>query len=168
MRQRVFAQIVAFLRLVRRRGEEASVRQQPDLQREEVSEDSRHRQHHIDARSAELLQRNKVRAAQAPIGVEARLGANKGEGLADRHALGLEIVRPPQDDRDGSRKRMAVRGVAGEDAIGLSGALGNREGARNAIGIETVQVATSRQDRRRANEVAADDWSNETSVERPY
>ena len=138
------------------------------MQRQKVPEDSRHRQHHIDARSAELLQRNKARAAQAAISVEARFGADKGERLADRHALGLEIVGPPEDDCDGFRKRMAVRGIAGEDAIGLSGALGDREGARNAIGIETMQVAAGRQDRRRPNEIAADDWSDETPVERPY
>ena len=116
MRERVFAQIVAFLRLVRGRCEEAGFRQQPDLQRQEVSEDSRHRQHHIDSRSAELLQRNKARAAQAAVGVEARLGADQGEGLADRHALALEVVRAPEDDRDGFWKRMAVGGVAREDA----------------------------------------------------
>ena len=49
----------------------------------------------MNARSAELVQRNQARAAQAAIGVEARLGADKGQGLADRDALGLEIVRPP-------------------------------------------------------------------------
>ena len=63
---------------------------------------------------------------------------------------------------------MTVRGVAGEDAIGLSGALGDREGARNAIGIETMQVATGRQDRRCSNEIAADDWSNETTIQGLY
>ena len=61
---------------------------------------------------------------------------------------------------------MSVSGVAGEDAIRLPGAVGNREGARNAIRIETMQVPTGRQDRRRADEIAADDRGDETSIKR--
>ncbi len=52
MRERMLAHIVPVLGFVRRRGEETRFGQQPDLQRQKVPEDSRHRNDDVNARSS--------------------------------------------------------------------------------------------------------------------
>ena len=56
--QRVLADEILLERLVRRGGEERRLREQFDLQRQQITEDSRQRHHHVDARPAEFGKRN--------------------------------------------------------------------------------------------------------------
>ena len=81
--------------------------------------------------SAELVEGNQRRAAQAAIGVEARPRAEKRQRLTNRTAFALEVVGSPQNNRDRIGKRMTISSMAGEDALGLPGAVGNRERARD-------------------------------------
>ena len=104
-----------------------------------------------------FLQRDQRGAGEAAVGVEARLGADPGERLADRAAFALEIVGSPQHQRDRFRQRVAVLAVALQHALDLARAVGDRIGARDAVGVEAVQVAPRRQDRGGAHQVAADD-----------
>ncbi len=98
--ERVFAHEVVAIRLVGGGGEPARFRQQLCLQRKQVAENAGQRDHHVDARTAEFRERDQRRAAQAAVGVEARLGADPGERLTDRPAFALEIVGAPQHQRD--------------------------------------------------------------------
>jgi hypothetical protein len=52
-------------RLVGGGGEEGSLGQQLDLQRHEVAEDARQRDHHVDARATEFGQRHQRRRRRA-------------------------------------------------------------------------------------------------------
>ena len=45
--------------------------------------------------------------------------------------------------------------VAGEQTVGLAAAIGNGEGARQAEGVEAVDIAAGRQDFRRPDQVPA-------------
>ena len=102
----------------------------------------------VDARPAELVERDELRAGEPAVAVEARRGAQQRQRLGDRPALGLQIVGAPQHDRDRLGQRVAVGRVAGEQPLGLARAVLHREGAGDAERIEAVQVAAGRQDRR--------------------
>ena len=58
----------------------------------------------VDARTRELVERDQCRAGKPAVAVEARRGADQRQRLRDRRALGLQVVRAPQHDRDGFGK----------------------------------------------------------------
>ena len=124
------------------------------------------RDHHVDARPAQLRQRNQLGAGQAAVAVEARPRSHQRQRLRDRAAFGLEVVGAPQHQRDRLRHRLVVGGEAFEQHAGLARPVGDGEGAGNAERIEAVQVAPGRQDRRRAQQVAARRGAHEAAVER--
>jgi hypothetical protein len=64
--QRVLAHEVQFLGLVGAGGQEGGLGQQLDLQRQQVAEDARQRDHHVDARPAQLGQRHQRAPARRP------------------------------------------------------------------------------------------------------
>ena len=164
--QRMLAHEVLLDGLVRAGGQERGLGQQLDLQRHQVAEDARQRDHHVDPRPAEFGQRDQLRAGQAAVAVEARPGADQGQGLGDRCPLGLEVVGAPQHDGDGLGEGMAVRHVALDQAFGLARAVLHRIGAGDAEGVEAVQVAPGGQDLRRAQQVAARGGPHEAAVQR--
>jgi hypothetical protein len=79
--QRVLADEVLLERLVGAGGQEGGFGQQLDLQRQQVAEDAREGDDHVDARAAQLGQRHQVGAGQAAVAVEARRGAHQRQGL---------------------------------------------------------------------------------------
>ena len=60
--QGVLADEIAIHRFVRRRGQIAGLRQQLDLQRQQIAEDARQGDDHVDARAPEFGERNELRA----------------------------------------------------------------------------------------------------------
>ncbi len=60
---------------------------------------------------------------------------------------------------------MSISGVTRKHALGLPRAVDNREGGRETVRIEPVQVPAGWQDRWRANEVAADDRRDEAAIQ---
>ena len=166
--QRMLAHEVQMQRLVGAGGQERGLGQQLDLQRQQVAEDARQRDDHVDARPAQLLQRQQLGAGQATVAVEARLGADEGQRLRDRRAFGLQVVGAPQHQRDAFREGMAVGVVALQQPFGLARAVLHRIGAGDAEGVETVQVAAGGQDGRRAQQVAARRRAHEAAVQRVH
>ena len=89
--------LIGCCRLERRLG------QHPCLQGQQIAEDTRQGHHHIDARAAKLFQRDQIGTTQPPIAIKARLGAHQGKRLCNRAAIGFDVIRPPQHQRDGTR-----------------------------------------------------------------
>jgi hypothetical protein len=108
----MLAHEVCARRLVGAGGQEGGLGQQLDLQRQQVAEDARQRDDHVDARPAQLLQRDQLGAGQAAVAVEARLGAHQRQRLGDRRAFGLQVVGAPQHEGDRLGERVAVGHVA--------------------------------------------------------
>ena len=63
--ERVLAHEVLLDRLVGGGGEERGLREQLDLQRQQIAEDARQRDDHVDARAAELGERDQHRRRRA-------------------------------------------------------------------------------------------------------
>ena len=134
-------------RLVGAGRQERGLGEQLDLQRQQVAEDARQRDHHVDARPAQARRAAASRApGEAAVAVEARLGADQRQRLRDRAAFALQVVGAPQHDRDGLGQGAAVVAVPREQALGLARAVAHREGAGDAERVEAVQVAAGRQD----------------------
>ena len=153
--QGVLAHEVLVQRLVRAGGLEGGLREQPGLQRQQVTEDAGQGHHHVDARPAQFLQGDQVGTGQAAEAIEARAGAHQGQGLGDGAALGLEVVRAPQDHGDALRQRIALDRIALQEPFGLTGAILQRKLTGDAVGVEAVEVAPGRQDLRGAQQVTA-------------
>ena len=164
--ERVLAHEVDIHRLVRTRRQIAGLGDELRLHRQQVAENARERYHDIDPGTSERLERHELGAGEAAIAIEARLGPEKRERLSERAAFRLDVVRAPQHHRDRFRKRVAVSLVAGENARRLFAPLLHREGARKSAGIEAVNVSSGRQDRGRAQQIAAHHRPNEPPVER--
>jgi Mn-dependent DtxR family transcriptional regulator len=62
----VLADEVHLQRLVGAGGQEGGLGQQLDLQRQQVAEDAGQRDHDVDARAAERLERNQLRPGERP------------------------------------------------------------------------------------------------------
>ncbi len=164
----MLADEVALDRLVGAGGQERGFGQQLDLQRQQVAEDARQRDDHVHARPTQRVQRQQLGAGQAAVAVEARLGADQCQGLADRCAFGLQVVGAPQHQRDAFREGVAVGAVPLQQPLGLLRAVLHRIGAGDAEGVEAVQVAAGGQDRRRAQQVAAGGRAHEAAVQRMH
>jgi hypothetical protein len=121
-------------------GEEAGFRQQLRLQRQQVAEDARQRHHDVDARTAQLFERDEIGAGKPAVAVEARLSRRSAPAPADRPALGLQVVGAPQHQRDGLGQRGHPRSHAGRRRS--PGARRRRPRRRSGSeGVEAVQVA---------------------------
>ena len=107
--KRVLAHEIELGRLVCRGRQEGGLRQQLGLQRQQIAEDARQGDDHVDARAAELRERHQHGAGQPSEAVEPRPRADQGERLPDRPALALQVVGAPQDERDRLRERQPVR-----------------------------------------------------------
>ena len=114
---------------------------------------------------ASQRERHQRRAGEAAVAVEARLRAHQCQRLGDRPAFALQVVGAPEHHRDRFRKGVAVVPVPSKQALGLARAVLHRVGARDAERIEAVDVAAGRQDRRRAQQVAARRGAQEAAVE---
>ena len=164
--QGVLADEVHFLGLIGRGGQERSLGEQLDLQRQQVAEDAGERDDHVDARPAEFRERQQRGAREPAVTVEARHGAEQGESLADRAAFGFQVVRAPQHERDGLGQRVAVVEVTVEQQLGEAGTVAHGERARDAERIEPVHVATGRQHLRCAQQIASRRGTHVPAVER--
>jgi hypothetical protein len=102
------------------------------------------------------------RARSCPAG----LGADQRQRLGDGAALGLEVVGPPEHQRDGLGQPVAVGQMPIQQDLRVLGALAHREYARQPEGIEAVQVAPGRQDLRRTQQVAARCRPHEAAFQR--
>ena len=148
-------------RFIGGRGLERGLGQHPRLQRQKITEDAGKRHHHVDARAAKFGQRDQVGPRQSAIMVEPRPCPHQRQRLGDRPAVGLDVVRPPQDQCHCVRKR----GVHVEQSLRLRGTVLHREGGGHAEGVEGVDVAAGRQDLWRADQVAAGNRSDEAGRE---
>ncbi len=138
-----------------RGSDEGRLRQQLGLQGQQIAEDAGQRHDHVDARTAQLFERNQDSAGQTPVVIEARTGTDEGQRLPDRSAFRLEVVGTPEYQGDGLRESVAFRDVPLDQTRGLLGAVLDRKGARQPEGIEAVQIAPRRQNRRGAQQVSA-------------
>ena len=156
---------VLLARFVRARREQGGLGEQLGLHRQQVAEDARQHHNDIDPRPSELLQGHEPRPREPPVAVVARLRAEQPERLGKRPALGLQVVRAPEHhgDRLGQAPRLVA--MPGEQALGLARAVLDGEGARDAEGVEPVQVAPGRQDLGRAQQVAAGRRADVAAVE---
>ena len=91
MRQGVRAHEVHVQRFIRGGRERRGFRQQLDLQRQEIPEDSRERDHHINAGSSQQLKWGELRAHQAAITVKAWLCAHESQGLTNLTQRGIGV-----------------------------------------------------------------------------
>ena len=164
--QRVLAHEIALDGFVGGGGEERGLGQQLDLQRQEIAEDSRQRDDHVDPRMIELVERDQCRAGEAAVAVEAGSGADQGQRLGDRPTLALEVVGAPQDQSDRFGEGIAIGHVPRQQPGRLARPIPDGEGTGNSERIEAVQVSAGRQDRRRAKQVAARRRADETTVQR--
>ena len=164
--QRVLANEIPFDRLVGGGRQEAGFGQQLDLQRQQVAEDAGHGDDDVDPRPVELIERQQFRAGQAAVTVEARPGAEQRQRLPDRRALVLEVVGAPQHDRHRFRQPVSFADVLVDQPLRLLRAVLHRKGAGNAERIEAMEIAPGRQDRRRAQQIAARRGTDELAVER--
>jgi hypothetical protein len=119
----MLADEVLFQRLVGAGGQEGGLGQQLDLQRQQVAEDARQRDHHVHPRAAQLGQRHQLGTGQAAVAVEARPRAHQRQGLGDRAAFALEVVGAPQHQGDGLGQRVAVGPCGGPAGAGLARAV---------------------------------------------
>ena len=165
--QRMLANEVLLERLVCRGGHERGFGEQPDLQRHEIAEDPRDRDHDIDPRPAQCRQGHERCARDASIAVEARHRAHQRKGLSQRPALGLQVVTAPQDQCNRLRKALAGLQVAIDQSLSLTRTVAHRKCARDTEGIETMQVAAGRQHIRGAKDVAARRGPDEATIECP-
>ena len=137
------------------------------MQRHQIAENAGERDHDVDARMFELVERDQRRPGQPAVAIEARRGSHERERLRDRRALGLQVVRAPKDHRDRFGKRIAVAHIALEQPRRLARAVLHREVARDAEGIEAVQIASGRQDLGRPQEIASRRGTHEATIEGP-
>jgi hypothetical protein len=114
VRERVPPHEVLLERLVGAGGEEGRLGEQAGLQRQQVAEDARQGDEHVDARPAELGERHELGAAEPAVAVEPGSRAEQGEGLGDRAAARLEVVGAPEHERHRLGQRVALGDVAGE------------------------------------------------------
>ena len=122
---------------------------------------------HVDARAAQAFPAGPVsRRETAAVAVGARFGAEQPQRLGDRAAFGLQVVGAPQDHRHRLRQLPAVSLVAGEQAVGLLGAVAHGEGAGDAERIEAVQIAAGGQHVGGAQQIATGSGPDVAAIER--
>ena len=163
----MLADEVQFDRLVGAGREEGGFGEQLDLQRQQVAEDARQRDDHVDARPAELRRAGSVRRRQAGHSCRSAAWRPSAPALARSGRLRSSDCRCP------TARSRSTRGSAWpsamwrcEQPLGLARAVLHREGAGDAERIEAVQVAAGRQDGRRAQQIAARRGAHEAAVER--
>ena len=104
-------------------------------------------QGHVDARAAQLLERDRLQAGHAARGVVPdRADAQQREGLGDVVAGGAHRAGAPQGQADGGGPFAVVGAVALQEGVGegLAGLPG--EAGRDGLGVDGVEVAAGRQD----------------------
>ena len=143
--QGVFADEVVLNRFIGLRGEQGGLCQHFDLQRQQVAEDARQSDDHIDARATEFFQRYQLCADQAAIAVKSRLGTQQTQRLADLAAFGFQVVTAPQHDGDGFGQVVAVFHETRNEFVGLLGPVLHGKRAGNAERVKAVQIAPSGQ-----------------------
>ena len=153
--QRVLADPVLLQRLVGGGGHIGSVGQQLDLQRQQVAEDAREGDDHVDARAAQFFQRNQRGTGNAAIAVKARACAHEGQHLADGRAFVFQVVRAPQHHGNRLGQGVAVCDVAIDQALGLAGSVAQSVGAGDLERIKAVHIAPGRQHVAGLQDVAA-------------
>ena len=87
------------------------------------------------------------------VAIAPRFGAHQPQYLRDRPAFGFQVIGAPQHHRDGFRQGAGCFPMARQQAIGLTGAIRDREDAGNAERIEPVQIAAGRQHVGRAQQI---------------
>ena len=153
--QGVLADEVLLDRFVGAGGQERGFGQQANLHGQQVAEDAREGDHHVDAGASEFGQGNQSCTGQAAITVKARRSAHQGQGLCHRAAFGLEVVGAPQHHGHGLGQGLVVLLVAGQEFVGLALAIAHGKGRGHAEGVQAVQVAASGQHVGVADQVAA-------------
>ncbi len=128
-------------------GQAHRVVQQGDDVREGVAEEAGDAQRHVDARAAQLLQRDRLQAGDPAGGVVPdRAHAEQGEGLGDVVAGGAHRAGAPEREPDRGRVGAVVVGGVpldqrgGERLAGLPGEL-----AGDGLRVDGVEVAAGRQ-----------------------
>mmetsp|Transcript_24848 Transcript_24848/g.51326 ORF Transcript_24848/g.51326 Transcript_24848/m.51326 type:complete len:642 (-) Transcript_24848:1210-3135(-) len=135
---------------------------------EEVAEDARARDDNVDARPAELLERDHLELVHAADRVSDRADAEEHEDLGERLAVGLDVVGAPEGEGDRLRVGLAVLRVGRE---ALEEAVDDDEGAvhggrgRDGLRVEGVHVLAGREHVRVADRVAARTRDDVAAVE---
>ena len=138
MRQAVLADEILFGGLVGHRRQIGGFGDHPRLQRQQVAEDARQGDHHVDPRPPQFRQRDQLRAGQPAIIVKSWPGAEKRQRLGDLGTLALQIVRAPQHHGDAFGQRAAVRQMPLDQLLGLRPALHTGKLAGNTERVEAV------------------------------
>ena len=125
------------------------------MQRQQVAEDARERDDHVDARAAQLSEAHQFGACQTPVAVETGPGTHERQSLSNRPAFAFEVVGAPQHHGNRLGQRMARLHVLGQQPVCLAGAVLDRISTRDAEGVEAVQIAAGGQDLGRAQQVPA-------------
>ena len=144
-------------------GDQRRLGQHPHLQRQQIAKNARERHHHVDARAAQHLERDEVRAGEAAKGVEPRLGPHQCQSLRHGRAVRFDIVRPPE--HEGHRTRQALVGF--QQACRLTRAIAAGEFGGHAERIESMDIAPRGQDIGRADQVAAGHGRGKVPAKRP-
>ena len=112
--------------------------------------------------TAQRFQRDQVRAAKPPEPVEPRHRPDQRQRLRDRAAIGLDVVGPPEHQRDAARQAL----VRVQKHLRLFRALAAGKFRRHAERIEGVDVAPRGQDIGRPDQIAARHRRGEPARER--
>ena len=105
----------------------------PGLERQQVAEDARQRDDHVDPRAAEFGERDQLGARQPAIAVEPRPRADQRQRLRDLHAFGSSDCRCPTAPSPASRgrRRSAVWRAISSSAWRAPSAIAKAPGMRN-------------------------------------
>eukprot|EP00964_Phaeocystis_antarctica_P011942 scaffold6584_cov98-Phaeocystis_antarctica.AAC.2 len=141
---------------------------QGHLVNEEVAEDTRAGDDHVDARPAELLQRDHLELVDAAERVGHRPDADHPQHLCERLAVGLDVVGAPQHKghRRGVSEAVLTRLLLALEQQ-IDDVLGAVHGGRRRNGrrVQRVHVLAGGQHKRVADRVAAWAGSDELGVE---
>ena len=120
------------------------------LQGQQVAEDARQGHQHVNPWAVKVSKGYQISPTQAAISVKARLGTHQRQGLGNRPAVRLDIVRPPQHQRDRARQGR----VGSQQLVGLRRPIAQSEFGGHPEGVKGVDVAARGQDLGRADQVA--------------
>ena len=151
MRHSMGAQVVHLQRLIRLCGQKRRLGQKAGLKRQQIAENTGQRHHNVDTRTSQLSEGDQRRTAETPETVKPGLCADQRKGLPDRSAIGFDVVRAPEDQRN--RPRQAIVGL--QQKLRLTCPIAAGKLCWHAKGIKGMDVAPGGQDIRIADQIAA-------------
>mmetsp|Transcript_11267 Transcript_11267/g.45615 ORF Transcript_11267/g.45615 Transcript_11267/m.45615 type:complete len:630 (+) Transcript_11267:424-2313(+) len=144
--ERVLTHEVLVERLVGFGGELDGAVQEVHLVDEEIPEDARARDDHVDARPPQLLERDELQLVDAAERVGQRSDADELEDLRERLAIRFDVVGAPQRERDGFGERAGILLEAREQLVDDALRAIDRSRRRDRLRVERVHVLAGGQD----------------------